>query len=237
MQLGLPFAGEQATHATPGVAPSESAASLGAVSQGAAPDGRASGDVASKTFADLAASERPLHTEAGDTLVFVRHRRARRYVLRVRADGRVRVTIPRGGTQREARSFADRHREWIAGQRARLARATWAASAVASYRLKARTDLPPRLHELAHLHGLRVARISIRDQRTRWGSCGHDGHISINWRLVLMPDWVRDYVLIHELMHMRRMDHSPEFWRHVAGACPQFREARAWLRANGAALR
>jgi predicted metal-dependent hydrolase len=59
----------------------------------------------------------------------------------------------------------------------------------------------------------------------------------LNWRLVRMPEWVRDYVLIHELMHLRRMDHSPAYWKHVAAACPAYKAARAWLRANGRSLR
>ena len=98
-------------------------------------------------------------------------------------------------------------------------------------------ELPPRLMQLAAQHGLTVTRVSIRNQRTRWGSCGRDGHICLNWRLVLMPPAVRDYVLIHELMHLRRLDHSAAYWRLVAGACPGFREARQWLRLNGPALR
>ena len=87
------------------------------------------------------------------------------------------------------------------------------------------------------MRGLAVAGVSIRNQRTRWGSCGRDGHISLNWRLVLMPPDVRDYVLIHELMHLRRLDHSPAFWKLVAAACPGYRDARQWLRQNGPALR
>ena len=97
--------------------------------------------------------------------------------------------------------------------------------------------LPPRLMELAGQHGLTVTRVSIRDQRSRWGSCGRDGHICLNWRLVQMPDWVRDYVLVHELMHLRRMDHSPKYWRLVAAAYPAYEAARAWLRRHGPALR
>jgi predicted metal-dependent hydrolase len=82
-----------------------------------------------------------------------------------------------------------------------------------------------------------VTGVSIRNQRTRWGSCGRDGNISLNWRLVLMPPAVRDYVLIHELMHLRRLDHSPAYWKLVAAACPGYREARQWLRSHGPALR
>ena len=70
-------------------------------------------------------------------------------------------------------------------------------------------------------HGLQVSRVSVRNQRSRWGSCSPSGHICLNWRLVLMPDDVRDYVLIHELMHLRRLDHSRHFWRLVAACVPR----------------
>jgi predicted metal-dependent hydrolase len=177
-------------------------------------------------------------------MYFVRHRRARRYVLRVEADGRIRVTIPRGGSRKEAEAFARRQGEWIARQRARLVRPLTRDEH--ALRARARVELPARLLELASLHGhlgtsdgppLRVSRITIRSQRTRWGSCGRDGHICLNWRLVMMPDRVRDYVLIHELMHLRRLDHSRAFWSLVEAACPEHREARQWLREHGPSLR
>jgi predicted metal-dependent hydrolase len=170
-------------------------------------------------------------------IYFVRHRRARRYLLRVDHDGRVRVTIPRGGSKREADAFLQRHTDWVARQRARLTRSAFGADERRTLRERARTELPARLYEIAAEHGLTVAAVSIRNQRTRWGSCGRDGKISLNWRLVLMPPPVRDYVLIHELMHLRRLDHSAGYWKLVAAACPGYREARQWLRANGPALR
>jgi predicted metal-dependent hydrolase len=168
---------------------------------------------------------------------FVRHRRARRYLLRVEPDGRVRVTIPRGGSRREADAFAERHRAWIDAQLARLRPPTISDDEHRAWKARAREVLPARLQELADLHGCRVAAVRIRSQKTRWGSCGPDGDISLNWRLMLMPDWVRDYVLVHELMHTRRMDHSPAFWAHVAAAYPEYREARQWLRRHGPSLR
>jgi hypothetical protein len=168
---------------------------------------------------------------------FVRHRRARRYLLRVDADGRVRVTIPRGGSRREADAFAQRNLDWIHLQRARVVRPALGADERRRRREQARLELPPRLLQLAADHDLNVSGVSIRNQRSRWGSCGRDGHISLNWRLVMMPSWVRDYVLIHELMHLRRMDHSDGYWALVADACPEHREARKWLRANGPSLR
>ena len=171
---------------------------------------------------------------------FVRHRRARRYLLRVDVDGRVRITIPRGGSKRDADAFASRHLDWIHRQRARVASPLDGAINTEERRAlreRAAAELPRRLADLAADHGLAVSRVSIRNQRTRWGSCGREGHITLNWRLVLMPAAVRDYVLIHELMHLRRMDHSPQYWALVASACPDYQAARQWLRANGPALR
>jgi predicted metal-dependent hydrolase len=168
---------------------------------------------------------------------FIRHKRARRYLIRVDPDGHVRVTIPRGGSKREAEAFAKKNLRWIADQRARLTAPMFSVEERRALRARAEIELPPRLLQLAAANGLTVARVSIRNQRTRWGSCGRDGHICLNWRLLLMPEPVRDYVLIHELMHLRRMDHSPAYWAHVAAACPGYRAARQWLRTNGPGLR
>jgi predicted metal-dependent hydrolase len=169
--------------------------------------------------------------------MFVRHPRARRYVVRVRADGTVRVTIPRWGSKREATAFVESQHAWIEKQRARLttdlARPSESLPPGVANELRARAkrELPARLLELAVRHGLCVSRISIRNQRWRWGSCSPSGHICLNWRLVQMPDPVRDYVLIHELMHLKRMDHSRKFWKLVAEACPDYHAARRYLRA------
>jgi predicted metal-dependent hydrolase len=171
------------------------------------------------------------------TASFVRHPRARRYVIRVRGDGSVRVTIPRRGSLRDARAFLERQRPWVERQRARSSAQEPAAAgsglsneAERALIARARRELPQRLAVLAAEFGLTVSRVSVRNQRWRWGSCSPGGHICLNWRLVAMPDWVRDYVLVHELMHLKRMDHSPAFWRLVAAACPAYERARAWLR-------
>lgn len=170
-------------------------------------------------------------------LLFVRHRRARRYVLRVDRGGAVRVTIPRWGSKREAQAFAASQRAWVDRQLRKLAAEAARPQPPELPReelqacvARAKQQLPLRLLELAAVHGLAVGRVSIRNQRWRWGSCNRTGHICLNWRLVTMPEWVRDYVLIHELMHLKRMDHSPRFWKLVAAACPRYQEARRWLR-------
>jgi predicted metal-dependent hydrolase len=169
-------------------------------------------------------------------VMLVRHPRARRYVIRVRPDGTVRVTLPRWGSKKEALAFAERQRDWIERQLQRLESEqasvgpAMPADVEREMRHKAADDLPRRLLELAGSLRLNVSRVSIRNQKWRWGSCSRDGHICLNWRLITMPDWVRDYVLIHELMHLKRMDHSQKFWALVAKACPNYQDARTWLR-------
>jgi len=103
-------------------------------------------------------------------------------------------------------------------------------------RLLARERLVPRLHELAAQHGLAVARVTIRNQRSRWGSCSRAKAIALNFRLVQMPPDVCEYVLIHELMHLRQQNHGPRFWALVEQACPAYRNAERWLRIQGRTL-
>jgi predicted metal-dependent hydrolase len=175
--------------------------------------------------------------EASPPVAFVRHPAAKRYVIRVRQDGSVRVTIPRWGSKRQATAFYQSQQVWVADQQVRAARERAgrrpppAPQLVLVLRRRAERELPLRLRELADGLGVRVRKVSIRNQRSRWGSCSRAGHICLNWRLVDMPPWVRDYVLIHELMHLKRMDHSPAFWKLVAAASPDWQRARRWLRA------
>lgn len=98
-------------------------------------------------------------------------------------------------------------------------------------------ELPPLVFEAAARHGLRVQRVRVGNQRTRWGSCSRAGSISLNWRLGQTPPLVRDYIIIHELMHLREMNHSKRFWAQVAAAFPAYREAEAWLRRHGRSIR
>lgn len=212
---------------------------------------------------------------------FVRVPRARRYILRVRPDGTLRVTVPRGGSRREAEHFVRRHEKWIARERSRVcvesAAPVWQdgstlllggepvrisvesrggswcvaygdrsflvrdladvrAAIERDLREVARADLLPRLAELAAAQSLQVGTVAIRNQRSRWGSCARNGNIALNFRLVQMPAHVRDYVLLHELMHIRQQNHSRRFWRLVEAACPGFRDAERWLRSTGRAL-
>lgn len=100
----------------------------------------------------------------------------------------------------------------------------------------AKIELPARTWELAAVTGVGVSSVAVRNQRTRWGSCSAGGAISLNWRLIQTPYSVRDYIIYHELMHLREMNHSERFWARVEEVCPGWREAEAWLKRNGSLL-
>ncbi len=104
-------------------------------------------------------------------------------------------------------------------------------------RKRAAAGLPPRVLELAAHHAVAIRRVSVRNQRSRWGSCSRTGNISLNWRLIQTPDSVRDYIILHELMHVRQMNHSARFWREVASVCPGYEEAERWIKLHSALLR
>jgi hypothetical protein len=97
----------------------------------------------------------------------------------------------------------------------------------------AKVELPARAWELSAQTKMNVTRVTVRDQRSRWGSCTAAGVVSLNWRLILTPDSVRDYIIHHELMHLREMNHSARFWACVEEVCPGWRAAEAWIKRNG----
>lgn len=101
---------------------------------------------------------------------------------------------------------------------------------------EARDFIAPHAHVLAQRIGQRVTGISIRDQRTRWGSCSASGRLNFSWRLVLAPPAVLDYVVAHEVAHLAHHDHGPSFWALVERLQPDFAAHRGWLREHGAAL-
>ena len=104
------------------------------------------------------------------------------------------------------------------------------------YRRAARTEIGGRLDGACATCGATYARLTIRNQRTRWASCASGGAMSFNWRLLLAPERVLDYVVWHEVCHLEVADHSRRFWTLLESRCPEWREPASWLRRNGAAL-
>jgi hypothetical protein len=214
---------------------------------------------------------------------FRRHPRARRYLLRLRADKTIQVTLPARGSLAFARQFAASRRDWLEKQWLRL-EARRAPPAVLRpgmeimlrgsrvplearerdgrveiwfdnkplpgpapaenlrpalekhLRALARAELAARAQELARQLSAPMRRVVVRNQKSRWGSCSVRRTISLNWRLIQAPESVRDYIILHELTHLRHLNHSARFWAAVERVCPNYRQAEAWLKHNSAEL-
>jgi predicted metal-dependent hydrolase len=104
------------------------------------------------------------------------------------------------------------------------------------YRRAARAEIAPRLDRACELAGYSYSKLTIRGQRTRWASCSRSGAMSFNWRLLLAPEPVLDYVVWHEVCHLEVLDHSPRFWALLRGWCPEYREHSRWLARHGGTL-
>ena len=95
---------------------------------------------------------------------------------------------------------------------------------------KALRLIPERVEYFAEMMNVTYGRITIREQKTRWGSCSSKGNLNFNWKLVLMPEEVLDYVVVHELAHRKEMNHSERFWNHVEKVLPDYQARRKLLR-------
>jgi predicted metal-dependent hydrolase len=104
------------------------------------------------------------------------------------------------------------------------------------YRRAAHGEVATRLDAACAAAGTSYSRLSIRSQKTRWASCSRTGAMSFNWRLLLAPEPVLDYVVWHEVCHLEVLDHSPRFWKLLAERCPDYRQHLRWLRRHGATL-
>ncbi len=97
---------------------------------------------------------------------------------------------------------------------------------------KATKLIPDRVTTLSTRLGKKPAKVSIRSQKSRWGSCSSRGTLSFNWRLVMVPPEILDYVILHELVHLEEPNHSPRFWQKLAASDPECQQHRRWLREN-----
>ena len=175
-----------------------------------------------------------------DELVEVRRsRRARRWTLSVPWGAPTRLTVPAWMPDREVDRIVAAHRDWIARERAKQRPRLRLDPSVVSEteaRRAARELVTMLCDEEADALGVRWSSIVIRDQRSRWGSCSTRGTLSFNWRLVLAPFEVLDYVVVHELCHLREPNHSSRFWRLVETRRPDWRVHRDWLHQYGPEL-
>lgn len=165
--------------------------------------------------------------------------------LTVYPDGRIVLRLPYGEPLENGRRFILEKQEWLR-EKLRVSEerqddAMAAGGYLSDQDIKnlgreAAKDLYQRLVRFMPVVGVSIGQVTIRCQKTRWGSCSSNGNINLNCLLMLAPPKIRDYVVVHELCHRLEMNHSPRFWQEVGRVLPDYRESVAWLKENGPAI-
>jgi len=169
-----------------------------------------------------------------------RHRRARRLRLTVNCDAQVFITVPRWLALSEAERFMRQKAEWILEKIKQFKSLPGNSLPLGkrghylTYRAIARARVIQKLNEHNQHYGFTYKKISIRNQKTRWGSCSRQGNLNFSYRLLFLPEHLVDYVIVHELCHLRELNHSISFWKLVAEAIPDYHQRKAELRRQGA---
>ena len=153
-------------------------------------------------------------------VLFEKSRRAKRIIISVKTSRNVRVAVPTRSSFKLAQEFVYLKKEWIQKHLAKIEqdenrRKALIDPLLAIDKADARKRLTDRLYHLATEHGFKCNNVTIREQRTRWGSCSHKNNISLNLKLVLLPKELIDYVMLHELVHTRIQNHSKKFWAEL----------------------
>lgn len=166
--------------------------------------------------------------------------------MEVRPDGSILVRAPFRASAEEIGNFVCSHKSWVEKQRIRIRKraagirlADQNPLSPEDIRLladQALRELPPRIAAYAGQMGVTYGRVTIRNQKTRWGSCSSKGNLNFNCLLMLTPREVQDYVIVHELSHRKEMNHSPKFWEVVEEVLPDYKKRRKWLRENGSVI-
>ena len=157
--------------------------------------------------------------------------------VQIRPDGRVVVRAPRRMNKARIEAFIREKEGWIRAHMPKTElRPRLTDGELKQLTALAKADIPLRVARFAPRLGVSYGTVTIRHQRTRWGSCTGAGNLNFNCLLMLAPEPVRDYVVVHELCHRLEMNHSPRFWAHVAGAMPDHALCRKWLKENGPGL-
>ena len=178
---------------------------------------------------------------AGLSVLLVRSSR-KTLAVQIRTDGTVIARAPLRMPKDRILCFLSEKASWIRMQQGKMqerenmrqqARIHLDAAQEKELRERAKSVLAQRTAYFARQVGVTYGRITVRDQKTRWGSCSQTGNLNFNFRLILAPPEVLDYVVVHELCHRRQMNHSTQFWQEVAQVLPDYRKRKAWLTENG----
>jgi predicted metal-dependent hydrolase len=169
-----------------------------------------------------------------------KNRLAKRLRILIHSDGRLTVSAPRFVSQKYIRSFLEQKADWIISHLAKCAPAPEkkSISPIEYERAKilARKIIQEKIARFSKIYDLHPKKIFIRDQSTRWGSCSSRGNLSFNFRLIYLLDELADYLVVHEICHLREMNHSQKFWNLVARTIPDYKTKKAALRAAGRQL-
>ena len=188
------------------------------------------------------------HNQTEYTLPYtVRKSKRKTYSISINEEGNIIFRVPLRASNKQIIQLAEEKSRWIIthyleirakkNSRPHSDLSAVQRSALESrYKEAARTYIPKRVAYYNAMTGGSYSRISIRDQKTRWGSCSSKGTLSFNWRLMLAPPSILDYVVVHELCHLTNMNHSPAFWQAVEAVYPDYKNARKWLKEHGSEL-
>lgn len=171
--------------------------------------------------------------------------RARRKTLSIRItqEGNLEIRAPLGMPKGEIEAFLKEKAQWIETHRAKVLaeyaqgqEAPLGEEEILTLAEQMRQRLPEKLNRHGASMGVTFGRVTIRCQQTRWGSCSSRGNLNFNCLLMLAPEEVLDYVVVHELAHRKQMNHSALFWQEVARECPDYKKSLRWLKDRGGAL-
>lgn len=161
--------------------------------------------------------------------------RRKTIAIQIKDDGRVIVRSPYFVKESEIECFLYEKQDWIRKQQKRVEEIREQRPRITEEMRKqgiekALVDIPKCVEYYSKIMGVTYGRITIREQKTRWGSCSSMGNLNFNWKLVLMPEEILDYVVVHELAHRKEMNHSERFWKIVEDVLPDYRERREKLK-------
>ena len=158
--------------------------------------------------------------------------------IQITPAGEILVRCPNRMKKTDIDRFVLSRQSWIEAHLAKIppAQPKLTAEEIKDLTQQAKADIPNRVAHFASLVGVTYGRITIRSQRTRWGSCSSKGNLNFNCLLMLVPPQIRDYVVVHELCHRIELNHSARFWALVEKIMPDYRIRRKWLKDNGNAL-
>lgn len=159
--------------------------------------------------------------------------RRKSITITVQEEGTVLVKAPYQYPKKKIDAIVESKSDWIAERKEQQKnKKRFTLEEITDYKHTAKQVFPERINYYERLIGVQAGQIRIKDQKTRWGSCSSKGNINLNWRLILAPEEVMDYVIIHELCHLKEMNHSKAFWELVEQICPDYREQKRWLKEN-----